>query len=185
VKESTHDFPGTEHTLLPKSPENLIADTELNKIKQDLTTSKIFSSSEDEDEDDENILEQDNTKSKKDLPVWKQKTQKVLDSWPISGFMTFITVYALFFDDIRILCIPIFLDDLFYSITLLCLVCFGIEIVFACMSKPGYLFSFFFWLDLISTVSLITDIGWIMKVILSGATGLLSIAKMSRAGRIT
>lgn len=28
-------------------------------------------------------------------------------------------------------------------------------------NKDGYFFSFFFWLDLLSTVSMILDIGWV------------------------
>ncbi len=47
------------------------------------------------------------------------------------------------------------------------------------MRHGRFLFSFFFLLDVVSTISLVTDIGWIMELILSGATGILSIAKTS------
>ena len=99
--------------------------------------------------------------------------------------MTIITIYALFFDDIRVLLIPVTFDDFFFTITSICLTLFLIEIVFACLAKPGYFLSFFFWLDVISTISLLFDIGWIMDVILNGTNELLSIAKTSRAGRVT
>ena len=43
---------------------------------------------------------------------------------------------------------------------------FTIEIILASISKEDYFGGFYFWLDLISTVSLITDIGWIMNAML-------------------
>lgn len=119
------------------------------------------------------------------MPKWKKFTVKFLDSWFMSGLMTIITIYALFFDDIRILIIPKSVDDVFYAITSVALVLFLVEIILASLSKSGYFNSFFFWLDLVSTVSLIFDIGWIMDIILSGTSSLLSLAKTSRAGRIT
>ncbi len=99
--------------------------------------------------------------------------------------MTVITIYALFFDDIRILYIPMVADNVFYTLTAISAVMFAIEIVLASLSKDKYFNSFFFWLDVISTVSLLADIGWIMELIVAGATGILSIAKTSRAGRVT
>lgn len=104
----------------------------------------------------------------KHLPKWKQTTLRLLDSWAISVFMTVITIYALFFDDIRVLLIPVSFDDFFFTITSICLTLFLIEIIFASLAKPGYFLSFFFWLDVISTVSLVFDIGWVMDVILNG-----------------
>jgi hypothetical protein len=99
--------------------------------------------------------------------------------------MTIATIYALFFDDIRILYIPKVADDAFFALTSIALVLFTLEIVLASLAKPGYRFSFFFILDVVSTVSLITDIGWIMNLLLSGASSFLGLAKLSRAGRIT
>jgi len=43
---------------------------------------------------------------------------------------------------------------------------FTIEIIVASISKEDYFLSFYFWLDLVSTISLITDIGWIMNAML-------------------
>ena len=110
---------------------------------------------------------------------------KILDSWGVSIIMTIATIYALFFDDIRVLYIPKVVDDAFYSLTTIALLLFILEILFASLVKPGYWLSFFFILDFISTISLITDIGWIMELILAGASGVLGLAKLSRAGRIT
>ena len=38
---------------------------------------------------------------------------------------------------------------------------FGVEIIIASIVKPDYFLGFYFWLDFIATVSLITDIGWV------------------------
>jgi len=137
-----------------------------------------------EEEEFENIFG-DEKKDDKETAKWKRVTIKILDSWGVSITMTIATVYALFFDDIRVLYIPKVADNAFYALTSIALVLFILEILFASLAKPGYWLSFFFVLDLISTISLITDIGWIMELILAGASGVLGLAKLSRAGRIT
>ena len=101
--------------------------------------------------------------------------------------MTFFTIYALFFDDIRVLVLPKELDDVCYTLTIILIIIFGSEIIVFSIAKEGYLYSFFFWLDLVSTLSLVFDIGWIMDnyindTIFINATSLI---KTSRAGRIT
>ena len=82
--------------------------------------------------------------------------------------MTIVTVYALFFDDIRILLFPKAADDFFYGITLLGMILFTAEIIIASYAKDGYSGSFFYWLDIISTVTMIPDCGWIWEPIVSG-----------------
>jgi len=51
-------------------------------------------------------------------------------------------------------------DPGFWIATIVCLILFSIEIVLSCIARPEYRNSFFFWLDFISTVSLLLDIGW-------------------------
>lgn len=80
--------------------------------------------------------------------------------------MTLITIYALFFDDIRIIAFDKSTDDTFYTITTCCICAFTLEIILASLVVNGYLNSFFFYLDIISTVSMVTDIGWFWDVVL-------------------
>ncbi|EGR34816.1 hypothetical protein IMG5_001570 [Ichthyophthirius multifiliis] len=75
--------------------------------------------------------------------------------------MAIITLYALFGDDIRVLVTDKNGDKIFWILNIICMCVFFIEIILACFAKPDYFNSFFFYLDLISTVSLIFDIGWI------------------------
>lgn len=102
--------------------------------------------------------------------------------------MTIITIYALFFDDIRVLLFPQDADPVFYAITLFGLICFTIEIILASYAKEDYLLSFFFWLDIVSTLSMVPDIGWIWAPLIGGAdrsADATDLAKTSRAGRVT
>lgn len=72
--------------------------------------------------------------------------------------MTIITVYALFGDDIRVLTTTKSADLYFDIVTMVSMATFLLEMGLAMLSKISYTCSFYFWLDLISTVSLILDI---------------------------
>jgi hypothetical protein len=84
--------------------------------------------------------------------------------------MTIITLYALFASDVMYLTCPKSADEIFYGITTAVFSMFLIEIVLSCLAIDGYLFGFYFWLDLIATLSLISDIGWIWKSIFTETT---------------
>ena len=43
---------------------------------------------------------------------------------------------------------------------LACLIFFTLEIILASIAKKDYFIGFYFWLDIIATLSLIPDIGW-------------------------
>jgi hypothetical protein len=98
---------------------------------------------------------------KKELPAWKIKTDKFINRWPVVSFMTLITVYALFADDVRLLATTKPYDEVFYSLTSISMICFLLELFLASLASPDYFLGFYFWLDLIATVSLLTDIAWI------------------------
>ena len=85
-----------------------------------------------------------------------------LDGTFMSIVMTVITVYSLFGDDIRILVTNKDGDPVFWVLNIIALAAFTIEIIMASISKPEYFNGFFFWLDVISTLSLLLDIGWIV-----------------------
>ena len=101
-----------------------------------------------------------------------------------------MTVYALFFDDIRLIAFAHEYDDIFFGITLLGMILFSLEIALSTYATPRYSLSFFFWLVLVSTISMIPDCGWIWSAIIDheaggGKSGAADLAKNSRAGRIT
>jgi len=80
--------------------------------------------------------------------------------------MTIITVYALFGDDIRLLTTNKSADNTFYALTFTSMMAFLLELIVASICKEGYFMGFYFWLDFVATISLITDIGWIWDEIM-------------------
>ena len=63
--------------------------------------------------------------------------------------MTLVTIYALFFDDLRLLISPKTDDDYYYGVTLATMILFFLEIIGNTFVNPKYFNSFFFWLDLV------------------------------------
>jgi len=92
--------------------------------------------------------------------------EKILNHWSVTIFMTIVTIYALFGDDVRALAFTKTADKVFYGLTITAMSLFLIEIIFASIAKEGYFNSFYFWLDLVATLSLIFDIGWFWDAIL-------------------
>lgn len=124
----------------------------------------------------------------------KKKVAAFVDHNMFVLFMTVYTIYALWFDDIRMLVFVKAQDDIFYGITLVGIFCFAFEISLASYAKEEYPWTFFFYLDIISTVSMIPDCGWITDWISGesdnsgdegGTAGAAQMAKTSRAGRVT
>lgn len=64
-----------------------------------------------------------------------------VDSVYFSIIMALVTIYALFGDDIRILTVNKDGDDAFFAITIFCIFCFTLEIVFTCICKRDYIFN--------------------------------------------
>lgn len=91
----------------------------------------------------------------------KKKVAAFVDHNLFVLFMTIYTIYALWFDDVRMLAFTKAQDDIFYGITLVGIFCFAFEISLASYAKEEYPWTFFFYLDIISTVSMIPDCGWI------------------------
>ena len=118
------------------------------------------------------------------------KIERFLNHWAVTTFMTIVTVYALFGDDVRQLAFPKSADVIFYGLTIVAMFFFMLELVLASIAKEDYFLSFYFWLDLVSTVSLIFDIGWFWDAILKTGGGVdnakqaQAAAKAGRGARI-
>lgn len=107
-----------------------------------------------------------------------------IDHWQTTLFMTFLTLYALFADDIRQLSCDKDTDDVVWNITSVVMCIFLLEVILSSFVKPDYFLSFFFWLDVVSTVSMLLDIGWFSNWLFpSGRSGGLSNASLVRAAR--
>ena len=102
---------------------------------------------------------------------WRIKTEKILENYIVVSVMSLITIYSLFFDDVRVLAVTVNEDNIFYIITCVCFAAFAIEIFFASISKEDYFLGFFFWLDVVSTISMLPDIGWVWDAMTGGGSG--------------
>ena len=63
-----------------------------------------------------------------EINVCKERVNSAVEHWAWTFTSTFITLYTLFFDDIRILTMTVEVDDYFFSITILFMLFFIVEI---------------------------------------------------------
>ena len=131
----------------------------------------------------------------------------VLDGTSCTIFMTTLTIWALFADDVRLSVVDDEADALFGIVTTVVFICFVIEIIACSLADPKYLAlpqwqrqsdesllqmwqrrfsigSFFFWLDLISTISLLLELPFMQSQVEStdGSTDSTRAGRASRAG---
>ena len=52
-------------------------------------------------------------------------------------------------------------NDTLYSILMVIFVLFALETIALSLVQPKYFLSFFFWMDLVGTLSILLDVGWI------------------------
>lgn len=90
--------------------------------------------------------------------LWRWCCKQVCDSKIFASITTILTLYALFGDDMRLILTEKKSDEIFDHITITAMGLFTIEIIAFCGGKPEYMFGFFFWLDIISTVTLVIDV---------------------------
>ena len=113
---------------------------------------------------------------------------KIMESNQFTAFMTVLTLYALFGDDMKLCLTDSRADQGFWIMASLCIVFFFSEIVFQTMAYPWYFLGFYFWIDLVSTLSIFTEIPAVMDEMSAalGGTGGKSAAmlKAGKAGRV-
>eukprot|EP00929_Paragymnodinium_shiwhaense_P049280 TRINITY_DN24868_c0_g1_i1.p1 TRINITY_DN24868_c0_g1~~TRINITY_DN24868_c0_g1_i1.p1 ORF type:complete len:985 (+),score=150.21 TRINITY_DN24868_c0_g1_i1:265-3219(+) len=74
---------------------------------------------------------------------------------------TFLTIYALVGDDIRLMCTRKSADSAFDIITLVAMSVFMLDILCNAIGKDDYLLSFLFILDMVSTSTMFLDLTWV------------------------
>ncbi|MDR3547049.1 MAG: adenylate/guanylate cyclase domain-containing protein [Candidatus Pacebacteria bacterium] len=93
---------------------------------------------------------------------WKTKMEAVLRGQYVQMPLLLCSLYALFFNGIRLMAVPKSGDTACYVLSLIVIVVFATEIVASVLCKEDYIISTFFAFDVLCTVSLIYDIGWIV-----------------------
>lgn len=102
-------------------------------------------------------------------PIERRKARvvTVLDSAAWTMITTVVTVYVLFAPDIRLAVTPAAADVGFVTMTVFAFVLFTAELVVQAWARPGFKYSFFFWLDALATVSLVVDMPFIMDPLIA------------------
>lgn len=108
------------------------------------------------------------------------------NSLVVGGFAV-ITLWVLFADDLRLACMPITADEPIAIISIVCMIAFAFEIVMYTVSIENYMLSFFFWLDIVATLSMVLDIPAVHNTILAsvGGSDSLESAEVARATRMS
>jgi class 3 adenylate cyclase len=122
-------------------------------------------------------------KRKNAKKTWKETMESVLNSKGFNALTMVFTIYALFADDIRVMTSLRPADQVFYAFSAIALAIFLVEFALNCLVKgDSYTLQFYFWLDFLSTISLIPDIGWVWDPLTGSGGGTDDVAAL-KAGR--
>jgi hypothetical protein len=137
------------------------------------------------------VTNESNDKSKLSCKAkFKQFSTNLIDHTMVISIMMIVTLWVLFSDDVRQIISNVKYDSYFYYVVLVCFGLFFVEIVLTFYAKDDYRWSFFFYLDAISTLTLLLDVVWVSNEIFgdesagANAKSAASFAKTARASRI-
>jgi hypothetical protein len=109
------------------------------------------------------------------------KVREFVEGKFVTATMTCITLFALFGDDFRLWFLPKAIDLYFYGALGISMALFALEVLLNCCVQDDFKYSFFFWLDIVATLSLIVDI----KPLMSAIEGLLGMTSTSQTNDVT
>lgn len=115
----------------------------------------------------EELKKQIELKKSKAFYKFRAKLENIIESNYFVIFFMLLTIFIMFIADIQNGWLPVDSDDAIDALQTTILVLFVIEIVLSCIAKEGYANSFFFWLDVVSTISIVQDIGFIFDPLLN------------------
>lgn len=98
-----------------------------------------------------------------DEPPLRFRVREILEGKFLNAIMLITTIFALFGDDFRQWLFNKDADVFFYAGLSLSLVLFTLEILVNSCAVDDFKYGFFFWLDIVGTLSLIIDIQWIIN----------------------
>lgn len=118
---------------------------------------------------------------------WHQfckKTMMMYDTPPIQVFLNVLLVLSLFIPDAWVLGnAPTSSDPVLYIILIVIFAAFVLESTVLSIVNPEYFLSFFFWMDVLGTLSIIMDIGWIADEFMPRDSDLSRRGSLLRAAR--
>eukprot|EP00929_Paragymnodinium_shiwhaense_P112941 TRINITY_DN81206_c0_g1_i1.p1 TRINITY_DN81206_c0_g1~~TRINITY_DN81206_c0_g1_i1.p1 ORF type:complete len:1013 (-),score=211.78 TRINITY_DN81206_c0_g1_i1:57-3095(-) len=117
-------------------------------------------------------------------PAYVRVPRAIAENTIFSVLTTLLTIYALAGDDVRLLATNKPSDIYFDCATAFCLFVFSVEIVCSCLGKVDYFLGFFFYLDTVSTVTLVLDITTVNEELMQQDEEAMDQMKNSRTARI-
>lgn len=128
----------------------------------------------------------DSGKTSKSKNGFAIKVNHLLDSKAFSTTMSMASLIALFIFDINLAFLPPSADVIIVWIVVICCVLFTVEIALSMYAKPNYFLSFFFFLDVVGSLSLVPDIvESLFNLSTSGSTNNdLQVARAGKVGRL-
>ncbi len=140
----------------------------------------------------------------------KERCLEFIESTPVTTFMTVVTIYALYSDDVRLLGFDKSIDPVFIVFSSIAFFLFLIEIGVQCWCRDKYIKvpknincgrnasweerltvlkdflkigSFYFWLDLMATLSMTFELPWLTSVSADGVDDNFDNARAGKASR--
>ena len=92
----------------------------------------------------------------------RMKVREIVEGKVVTTVMTVFTLFALFGDDFRLWFFDSYIDPYFYVALIISLLLFALEILLNSCVVDDFKYSFFFWLDIVATLSLVVDIAWLV-----------------------
>lgn len=158
-KLSTNNIENRNFKNLPQIiEEKNEKEIELNPVKPKLSFLKRSLTKR-----ENNTFELEKKNAKSFWEIFKIYIALLIDHSIYISIMSIITIYSLFADDIRFSFLKPSFDTIIDSFLVLSMCLYGIECLLSCIIKDDYLFSFYFFVDFISTFSLVFDILWIFN----------------------
>lgn len=106
-----------------------------------------------------------NTRIKTCYKKTRELVCKLVDSIYFNLLILIFSIFSLFNNDIRILCLPTSVDMVFVHLNEAVFFLFLLDLILCTLFKPGFFASFNFYLDLIALMSIIPDVSLIWLVI--------------------
>ena len=104
------------------------------------------------------MINQKKQKKKSKFKKCCHALEKMMEHLFVITIISINTVLVLIIDDIRLIALPQEADIYIDSIIFFCFMTFITEFIISVFAKEGYNFSFFFWMDAISMMSMASDI---------------------------
>lgn len=95
---------------------------------------------------------------------WRTFCTRMATSPTFSTITTLLTIFALFGDDIRLMSTEKPTDFIFDIVTQVSIAVFLLEVVVRSFGQANYIYGFFFWLDILSTLTLVLDITMVSEM---------------------